>query len=227
MPDEEKLETLAEHYPSNSKFKKEVQPPEKVPEERKVNKVVTGPVKKKRKGFGKKIAETFLEDDTKSVSSYIFYDVLIPAAKDLISDMVGGGLDMLLFGDHRPGSSRYSRSNRKGDGKPFNYGSAYYGGATRDVRNTKRDISQTNRARHEFSEIVIESKSEAQDVRTHLLDLILDYGAATVADFYDLVGVSGNFTDRSYGWTDLRGLEIVRTRGGGYIVDLPRPILLD
>ena len=57
--------------------------------------------------------------------------------------------------------------------------------------------------------------------------MIDQYGEATVADFYELVGVTGNgYTDRSYGWKDLKQAYISRVREG-FLFNLPRCIELD
>ena len=52
------------------------------------------------------------------------------------------------------------------------------------------------------------------------------FGEVTVADLYDLVGISSDYTDRKYGWTDLATAKPIRVRGG-YLLDLPRAKLLD
>ena len=231
MEDEEKKEMLADTFPSNSRTPKPKADSEKIPEGRKVEKIVTGRVKKQKRGFGKKVAESICEDDTKSVGSYILYDVLIPAAKDMISDMVGGGIDMMLFGERRGGRGRSSRGG--GRGGYTSYGSYYKGNdRDRDRRDSRdrdrgRDMSRQARARHDFDEVVIYDRGDAEDVLSRLTDFIVDYDVATVNDFYDLVGVTGSFTDNKWGWDDLRGVRVVRARGGGYILDLPRPKPLD
>lgn len=213
----EKVETLADNFPSNSKTKRH--DPPKTPDEKKLEKVVTGKVKRQKRGFGKRIAETFLEDDTKSVGSYILYDVLIPAAKDLISDMISGAVDMALFGERRRGS----RVFRDRDKSYTNYNSVSYKGRQMSGRPDRndRDISRTARARHDFDEIILETRGEAEDVLSHLVDLTIDYGMATVADLYELVDIESNFTDNKYGWTDLRNASVSRVRGG-YLINLPR-----
>lgn len=223
MEENDNREQLKNTFPSNSKtVKREPQQP-KV-EDRKIEKVVTGLVKKQKRGFGKKLAETFLEDDTKSVGSYIFHDVLIPAAKAMISDMVGGGIEMLLFGDRR------GRNTRREGGRSFTSYGSYYRSTDRDRDRDRdrvgRDISKVGRARHDFDEIILETRGEAEEVLSHLVDLIIDYNQATVADLYGLVGISENFTDNKYGWTDLRSASVTRVRGG-YLINLPRTQLLD
>ncbi len=212
-----------ESYPANSKTKKVV---EEVPE-KKVEKIITGKVKTQQKGLGKKLGEIFFEDDQKSVGSYILYDVLIPAAKDLITDMVSGGIEMLLYGDRRPRKSPGSFYSGRHD-TYSNYNSRYTYSSSAPVReNRERTISRTGRARHDFKEIILETRGEAEDVLSHLMDMTADYGMASVADLYDLVGISSEFTDDKYGWVDLRDSSVSRARGGGYIINLPRAIPLD
>lgn len=206
-------------FPANSRKAKSNT--ENLAGDKKLPKVVTGVVKKQKRGFGKKIAETFLEDDTKSVGSYIFHDVLVPSAKDLIADMVKGAIEMLLFGEKRGRSSNVRRDG----GKSYTSYGSYYKSSERD-KERSRDISRTSRSRHDFDDIVLETRGEAEEVLSHLVDMTIDYGMATVADLYDLVGITSNFTDNKYGWTDLRTASVSRVRGG-YLVNLPRTQPLD
>ena len=223
MMHDEKRETLADNFPSNSRTQRGKSESEKTPEGKKVKKVISGNARQRKRGFGKKMAENFLEDDTKSVWDYIFYDVFLQAAKAMISDMVGGGIEMLLFGEKRG-----NRTRREGGRSYTSYGS-YYNEAPRD-RNGRnrngRDISRTGRARHDFDEIVLDTRGEAEEVLSHLVDLTIDYGQATVADLYDLVGITSDFTDQKYGWLELHDASVQRVRGG-YLINLPRTRLLD
>lgn len=208
----EPRETLESKYPSNSKEKKKEKKP-----------VIKGKVLRQKKSLGKKFSETFLEDDTKTVGSYIFYDILIPAFKAMISDMVGGGVEMLLFGDAR---ARRASHNMRRDGtrSSVNYG-VYSRDGGQPTRQT-REFNKTNRARHEFDEIILESRGEAEMVLSNLVDLVVDYGQATVADLYDMVDIESTFTDQKYGWMDLSGAGVIRSRRG-YLLNLPRTQVLD
>lgn len=58
-----------------------------------------------------------------------------------------------------------------------------------------------------------------------LSDLAERYEVATVADLYDAAGLSSDYTDRKWGWTDLRDAQIVRVRTG-YLIQLPPPVPL-
>ena len=53
----------------------------------------------------------------------------------------------------------------------------------------------------------------------------LELTASDEIKMYDLVGITGQYTDNNYGWTNLRNAEPVRTRDG-YMLKLPRAIPL-
>ncbi len=206
-----------ELFPSNSISNKEP----KKEERKKLAPVVSCKVKTQKKSIGKRIFQALLGDDTKSVGGYVLHDVLIPAAKAMITDMVGGGIEMLVYGE------RQGRRTYRDRGTSYvNYDKASYRSDRERDREKGRDIPRTARARHDFDDVVIESRGEAEAVISHLVDLCYDYGQATVADFYDLVDITGNFTDTKWGWTDLRGATISRVRDG-FVINLPKPKQVD
>jgi hypothetical protein len=168
--------------------------------------------------------ETFVGEDISSVGSYILYDVLIPAAKSTITEMIQILPELLFYN----GEKRGYRATKRDSGRSYvSYNNYSSRDRDRDRRDDRRTISDRNRALHNFDEIVLESRADADDVLDHLADLISEYGQATVADLYDLVGITGSFTDNRYGWTEIGGSSSSRLRSGGYVLNLPRPILLE
>lgn len=192
-------------YKSNSHRSREIER-----EEKKVERVVKGQVKSKKKN---KFADTFISEDAASVKEYIIFDVLIPAAKNAISDMVTTGIQMMLYGEVRGGS--------KSKGSKVSY-SKYYD----DRRDRDYDRRSRTRSGYDYDEIILESRAEAEEVLNSMDDLLERYGLVSVADLYDLVGVTGNYTDNKYGWTNLRHASVQRLRDG-YLLKLPRAIPLD
>jgi hypothetical protein len=87
-------------------------------------------------------------------------------------------------------------------------------------------MSRQGRARHDFDEIVLDERSEAEEVLDRLFDVVNKYESATVADLYDLVGLPSTHADYKWGWTDLRGAGVSRIRDG-YLLDLPDPEIID
>lgn len=166
--------------------------------------------------------EVFFGDDARSVASYVAQDVLLPAAKDMISDAVTQTVERILFGDSSPARRSTSRSSNASY-TPYHRASANYkkSNGTSDRRGDRR-----KRASHDFDDIEFDSRAEAEVVLDRLYDLVNDYDYATVSDLYDLVGIDAKFTDENYGWYDLRGSTIRRIRSG-YILDLPKPEVLE
>lgn len=200
-------------YPSNSKATKTII---EVPvKEKKIDPIVTGTVIRQKKSLGQKFSESFLGDDTRSVGDYIINDVLIPAFKSTLSDMVGGGIEMLLFGERRSRGGSTIYRDRDRSYIPYNRPQSRY---SRDDREPIR----INRSQMDLDDIIIETRGEAEEVLSNLVDLIENYDVVSVSDYYDLVGIESNFTDNKWGWTNLRDASVERTRKG-YCIRLPRP----
>lgn len=209
-----------QQYPSNSQNKHKAEPEPKV-----IQQVVTGEVIRKKQGLGKRFKEVFIGGDSQNVWAYVAYDILIPAVKDTVSDAVSMGIERMLFGEGRSSPSRRGRSS--GSAGYTNYGS-YSTSSTKNRygREEPRQMSRKARSAHNFDEIILETRAEAEEVVSRLFDLVERYGAASVNDLYELVGVTGDFTDERYGWTDMRGARVDRTRNG-YLLNLPSPDLLE
>ena len=72
------------------------------------NKRVEKPVangKLKKKSEIKKLSDVFLAEDAGNVGNYILMDVIIPAIKKTVSDIVRDGIDMMLFGSKQANRS--------------------------------------------------------------------------------------------------------------------------
>lgn len=192
-------------------------------DEKKVEKIVTGEVTRRKKPLGKRIAETFVAGEAKGVGSYIIFDVLIPAFKDVFADVVSQGIEKMLFGEARSTSRRTGM--RPGGGTHVSY-NRYSTPSYQNRREERPQQSRRSRASHDFDEIVLATRFEAEEVIDRLFDLVSRYEQATVNDLYDLVGISGDFTDEKWGWTDLRGAGVTRINNG-YLLDLPKPEPLD
>lgn len=190
--------------------------------DRKVEKVVTGKVTKRKKSLGKKFVDVFIATETKNVGEYLIWDVIVPTIRDTIVDAGQNIIDMIFYGDKR---SRNVQSNR-GRSSYTSYGNYYSNSSIRESRTGQRNISRQNRSRHNFDEIIFASRAEAEDVLDHLIDLCVNYGMVSVADFYDLAGITSEFTEVDYGWVDLSNSEVIRARGGGFMINLPRTVSL-
>lgn len=72
---------------------------------------------------------------------------------------------------------------------------------------------------------VFDTRADAESTLDTLNKAIHDYGAVTVSDLYDIVGLSPSYNDSQYGWTSLKGVVIIRVRDG-YILPLPNAVPL-
>jgi hypothetical protein len=198
----------------NSNAYKERQ--KKAKEEKKpLEKVVQGPVKVKKKSGFHKFTDVFVSEDAGSVKSYILSDVVIPAAKQLISDIVTDGIGMLLYGESGRRSSKSSNAGR------VSYRNFY------DKRDDGRSRGSVRaRTSYSYDDIVLATRGEAEDVLARMDELLDTYGVATVADLCDLVGITGEYTDNRYGWTNLRNADVVHVRDG-YLLKMPRALPID
>lgn len=210
-------------YPSNSNSKKAAPAPAQEPKV--VESVVTGTVSLRKPSIGKRLKETFVGGDAQSVWAYVAYDILIPAIKDTVADAFSMGIERMLFGDTRGGSTG-RRGRPSGAPGRVDYGSFSKPAVNRYGREETRTMSRSARASHNFSEILLDSRVEAERV-VEMMSLLCDqYQVVKVSELYDLVGVTGDFTDEKYGWYDMRGVSIDRVRGGQYLINLPRPEVL-
>ena len=211
-------------FPGNShteKVKKKKQEEEKPVKN--IEKVVEGTVVQRKRGWWRRVQDAMTGDDAQTVGAYILYEVAIPAFRDLIFDIIRNGAERSLYGEVRP-----SRGSGRGFGRnnAINYGSMSRSRDDRDYRNERREVSSRARRNHDFGEIIIPDRGEAEEVIDRLVDLIDRFGVATISDLYDLVGVTSDHSDEKWGWYNLASARAVRTRDG-YLLDLPRTEPID
>jgi len=84
----------------------------------------------------------------------------------------------------------------------------------------KQEFSKKGTSKN-WSDIILESRKDAETVLEHLDSLVSDYGVVTVADLKDMVGLTSTFKDNQLGWTNIRNSTIKRVRFG-YVLDLPQ-----
>lgn len=209
---------MTEYKPNSHKSKAEVT--ETTKEERKVKKVVNGKVKT-RDNKGRKLVDTFISEDASTVKSYVFMDVLVPAIKKMISDIVTDGIDIILYG----GTSDRKRRSSGGVSYRRYYEESRNGGRRDRDRDRDRDGDRA-RNRFDYEDIVFESRGEAELVRENMLEIIDQYGVVTVADLYDMADLTAPYTAAKYGWTNIRTAEVIHVRDG-YILKLPRAMVID
>ena len=201
-----------EDYKANShKAKAE----EKSEEKKEITKVVNGRVTAKKKSGIDKVKNTFISEDAQNIKSYVLMDVLVPAVKKAVSDIVTNGIDMILYGETGRTKKKSSIANYV----------SYRSYSDRDRRDEGRYSDVRSRS-YSYDDIILESRREAEEVLNRMNEIIDTYGVVSVGDLYDLVGVTGSYTDNKYGWSNIRNAEPVRVRDG-YMLKLPKALAID
>lgn len=200
---------MEDYKPNSYKSKEANAQPEK-----RISKVISGQARTRKRGNVTKFADVFVAEDMDKVKSYIFIDVLVPAVKKAISDIVTNGIDMLLYGENG------NKSNSSGTKVSYR---SYY-----DQKNNDREryAHAYVRRGYEFEDVVVDTRGEAEEVLSALDEILATYKTVSVADLYEAVGKTCQYTDNKYGWTDIHTAQVVRIRDG-YLIKMPRAMPLD
>lgn len=218
------------NYPGNSnKAKAEQSAVSSKQPEKRVEKVISGEAHERKKGLGRKIAETFAGDRVENVGNYVLFDVVLPQIKSLISDVVTQSIERALFGDNT--RSRYNSRGGNFVNRPSGGYTSYnrYSSPTGRAgeADSPRQGASTSRRSGDYTEIVLDSRGDADAVLDGMSELISKYQMVSVSDLNEMVGITGQFTDEKWGWFNIRGASVRRLNGGGYMLDLPKPEPLD
>ena len=202
---------MEDYRPNSNKYKTE----KKDIPEKKVEKVVKGRVAVKKKTGLDKVASVFISEDAQNVKSYILMDVLVPAIKKAVKDIVTDGIEMILYGETGRGRKNTNASYISYD---------RFSSRRDDDRRYDRTYTRSG---FSYDELIFDSKIEAEEVLAQMDAVIENYDFVSVADLYDLAGVSNdNFANNKYGWKNLHSAETIRTRQG-YALKLPKALPRD
>lgn len=185
-------------------------------EEKKVERITSSEPIRRKRSLGKNFKNTFFGGDARGAIQYVIFGVIIPAAKDTLAEAGAQGIERLIFGESR----RRPAARPSGPQGYVSYNR--YSMANQQQEAPGRNISRKARATHDFDEIVLTSRNEAEDVIERLFDVVSRYDSVTVSDLYDMVGLQSTHVDQKWGWVDLRGAGVSRVRNG-YLLDLPEP----
>ncbi|MFI3173931.1 MAG: hypothetical protein R3Y53_01865 [Bacillota bacterium] len=180
-----------EEYRSNSKAN----------ERKKVEPIASG-----KKQSSKKSGDLFFEEDLNHLKKYLWHDVLLPAVKDIVEDMVVKGIRVMLRGE-------------EADRKSSTASKVSYRNYYKDNSATSSTSYTSNK--YNDLDIRLDSRGECEEVIYRLEELTEAYGMVSVADLYDLVGITSVYTDNKYGWTTVQDVKVLRIREG-YLLKMPK-----
>lgn len=202
---------MQDYKPNSHRFREDQKSLAPV-EKKKVEKVVKGSVKTKKKGSISKLSDVLISEDANNVKSYILLDVLVPTVKKAIVDIVTDAVNMIFLG---------------GTGRSKTTSSSNYISYNRLAEPRDRYDSSSPRAgsRFDYENIVFASRVDAEAIIEQMNDIISSYGFVTVADLYDMADLSHPYTSNDYGWTSIVSAAVIHVRDG-WVIKLPkaRPI---
>lgn len=195
----------------SKQLEKQADPPKK-----NIGKVIEGNAKIAKKGELQKVVDAFLpEEGLNGIKDHIIMDVVIPTIKKIISDTV----ETILYG-------ATGIAPRNGNNKPKTSYSGYYNRREEEERYSRPVGSSRMVNTYSHEDIILETRGQALSVIACMEEIIDQYECVSIADLYEMVDLTGNYTDNNYGWLDLQGAQVIQLRRGGYALKLPKPIKL-
>lgn len=193
--------------------------------------VVKGSVSVKQKGGGEKLLETFFKGSVETVKKGVWRDVVVPTIRDLIWSAFERAGRGLIYGDddryYRDSGPRGSTRAREVDFTAFSNKSRSAGSRSGYDDYDSSSVYDYGELRFEFDrgpngrpEYV--ARRDAEEVLTNMLEICQEYGWVSVANMFELAKLPKKYTDRDYGWRELRNYSIERGRNC-YILKLDRP----
>jgi hypothetical protein len=185
----------------------------------KAKQVANGKIRKE--SLVKKFGRYILEDTIETAKEHTIKEILLPGIRNLIFDSFNEMVATMLFGDDAPRPSTGYRSGSRKVGRT-SY-DKYYDDKQR--RNESRNVSYRDMPR-DPDEIIVDTRAQANYVLDEVDSIIRQYGQASIAQFYDAAGVTGEWTDNRYGWESIRGAQVKQVRDG-WVILMPPTIVLD
>lgn len=212
-----------EDYPNNSHAAKErLRATDEKLKKPKVKKVVKGEIQRRKRPLRQRFAEAFGVKEGQGIIDYILCDIIIPTTKSMIVDSIQNGIEMMVYGEIQ--NTRRGRNGRQTrfayDRVSYQRDDRYRGRDNRDDREDRKFRS----AMYDYEDILL-TYDEVEDVITQMVELIDAYEEVTVNELYDMLGVTPQYTFGNYGWVNVHDASYRKVRNG-YVLDLPRPILL-
>lgn len=215
MAERKELDNIVklDQFPSNSHSKKKK---EEIDEHIHVKKVTKGQVKRQPQSLSQRVKSELISENSRSVGEHLLWDILVPAIKDTVVDLVKNGIETLMYG----GSSSDDNRVRRDRGNSYVSYSSYY------RQPDDRYRRSASRRTSDYDDVVFQHQDEAESVLLAMLDMLDEYDFVTRGHFYELIGESTKPSDFRWGWDNLRSAKVERIRKG-YIIRLPREVAVD
>lgn len=167
----------------------------------------------------------FYEEDGKSVTKYVFLNVIVPTIKKLVVDTVTNAVNVWLYGaditTKKSNSSKYSW----GGSNIINYNDI-------SKNNQPKPIEKVRLSVFDYENVSFRNRGIAELVLSEMTEILDKYPVVTVADFLDIctseyAGQVANArtsepTDHNYGWADLSTAKVAPTWNGDFVIKFPK-----
>ena len=156
------------------------------------------------------------------VRDYVVREIIGPNLRDVVYNSIMASLGMAVYKDNFQPERRASASSWR---SPSSHTT---GRRTERYDQYSRTPSRTRTRRTSPTEVFVDvvehvfpSMQEAKDTVRRMQREIDIFGYVTVSDYYQIVEVKADYTDETYGWTDLSGVVYQSLSGGGVIIEFP------
>ena len=196
-----------------------------ISEKEKVRRVVNkSDIVSTHKSLGEKFVDTFCNETVEDVKSWLVTDVVVPGIKNTILDMLG----MMFFGG---GDYSRGRRDRGYDRERVSYNSYYSssrdrGRHDRRDRRDDRDDGPKRDGKVDYRNIIFRDGRAAKDLVDEMHRRIDDYNQVSIAEMFDMMEITGKYTDNNWGWTRKSDIGIRRV-SSGYLIDVAEAEALD
>ena len=198
-----------------------------ISEAREVKKVATrGKAEFAKPNLLKRLKNTFFPEDWNEVKNDVLEDVVVPLVRDGMLNTLVSAVTMIFGGNPRyyGGYRSYNNISKASWRQPDRYDNTPYDryGYRRDDRG-----SADYRSTRSYRDVELTNYQDMLDVISELYSTLEEYNMVRVSDYFSAAGLSGEFTDNQWGWYDLPPrITPIRTLGGKWTIDLPRPVPL-
>ena len=188
-------------------------------ETKQLERVTMNEVTRRKQPLGRRFLSTFIAGDPKKVTQDVIMEVLIPAARDLITDVVTRAFEQWVYGDSKSARSRPSRPSGTGGYVSYNRFSSSSGSS---ILNRREEERRPSRDIPSVDDLVVGTRAEAETVIDRMFDIVNRWEQASVHDLYELVGITGEPIHQNWGWTNMEGSNFRRVGTGEYLLIFPK-----
>ena len=196
----------------------------------KLNGTIQGGLTLKQKTPGQRFRERFIKTDLNTVGSALLDNVIVPAILDTIYKAGMDALSMLVYGDTRASRTGGLKTIGGGIFRDYTNGGVISGVSNSRSRDRVDNVRPEDSPR--YNNLVFEIRGDAENILWNMRDYINTYDSIQIIKLYELVreqtgvDIQMSASDARFGWSDLTNAGVKQIRGG-YLLDLPNPIILD